>query len=755
MSFLPNRFCKLIPGVGDFLGKIGSEKITKSVNLLNKVPGMEPIKKEELFYIMETKGNLHDLEERILKMQASVARQDLFLRIISGGDENPVVKKTVEFIMNNKIEEAEEEVRRAMEENPEETKKIIERYSMSLPQILKAVESEEMLPEEGALKAQPFFEKNPFVLEASKQTGFEVDKVASVASGVFIKTKEMPRSSADLIGNLMDSMRGMMNFSITKRASKEIGIEKSTIRSVYGINVFEFSEIVKKLKEEIGENLFSGAVNEENEEELKKRLKDKSVHSTERRVINFILKNRNNPGEIHKLYEYVMDEKNIKIALKEIGKTFRKAGIRDERKLSESEIKEKSVAYFEKDLTVGKMLKTKFSLKKDRETLASYTLASMFYTMPKAFRANIHLKTLHALFRDPKRVAGLQKMVGESWFLGRRAAFKRGIETIKAEKMYGFTDKGAELSTEIKKTGKGVRRIGGSGRMLKLLGPGMLAASEVYNVSTGRSTVQGSVGRFAGGMLRFVPVVGTGLDFSEAISGEDQLNGQKLTTTERVARVGWGVLGAISDVAMLIPGLGVFAKTAFLGARAARITKAARLAKATKILRYGSLSVGVGAGVVAPLVMSPEMRGAVGAMGTIGVTGAKGVRSALRLLTGPGGGALDADIALSQYKKATVNLAKKGAKKIKETAKSLKEKTEEFLEKHDNVIGSWGTDTKARFAKYMEDKKQFSKLDNIKKIMEREPYVIEEIFSDNSLSTTKRHEIMSEYIESNKKGKEF
>ncbi len=754
MSFFQNRFCKLIPGVSDIFGKVGAENIVKKgTDLLKKAPGMEPVSKEELFYIMETKGHLRDLEKKILSMQAGVARNELFLKIVSGNDKSPVVKKTIEFIINDEIEEAEEEVRRAMEEDPEETKRIVEKYAMSLPQILRAVESEEITVDEGTLRAEPFFKKNPFVLEASKQTGFGVDKMASVAAGVFIKTKEMPRSSTDLIGGLMDGMRSMMSLGVTKNAAKKIGIEKSTIRSVYGINVFEFSEIVKTLKEEISEDLFSGSVGEEDKKKLEKRLKNRSVHSTERRVINFILKNRNNPDEISKLYQYVVDENNIENTLSEIDKTFRKGGSLDGEKLSESEIRKKSVAYFQNELTIGKMLKTKFSVKENRETLASYTLASLFYTMPRAMRGNMRLKTINAIFTD-KGVKGMtaemQRRVKGSWFLGKKNAFNRYIKTIQAEKMYGYSAKGAEAGGDMTKMNKGIKAASRTtGMMRKLLGPGMLAASEVYNVSTNRSTVQESVGRFAGGILRFVPIIGTGLDFTEAISGSDQLNGQKLTGTERLARTGWGVLGLIGDFAMLIPGFGIAIKGSISSARVTRLARGS-----SRVVRTTALGVGVGAGVVAPLVSSKEMRGAVGAIGTIGVTGAKGVRAAFRLLTGPGGGALDADIAMSQFKDATVKLTKKGAKKVTETTKALTKKTKEFMEKYDDTIGSWGADAKARFTEYMGDKEQSSKLDSIKKMMDEKQYRIEDIFSDNTLSTVERHKKMSEYIENAKGGGE-
>ncbi len=752
MLFINKRFCRFLPKVRESLGTF-TDAMDQGEEMLSNPPILQAITKERLFYEMETKGNLKDLARQIVLQESQIQRQELSRRVTGDTPENTLANDVIDLIQQQKLADAESKVREEMRKNPAETKKILANYQLSLDQILLRFQAKEMTRDEAMLASQQALLKNPLIAQASKETGFPVEALAAGASGVFLDTERIPENPWDMVKGIQSSMEGLMHFRVAKRAAEKINVQESSIRAVYSINAQKFVGIVKMLKNMIDPSLPGSFVSESMKQKIQANLDNPSLDSDERRVMNFLLKDRGNSQELKKLYEYVGGRENIEFTLSEIDKTFEKKASLEKEAVSRSEIRRRSQDFFRENVDVGTMLKYKFQLKEDRETLASYTMASAFGTLPRAFQGQLRLRSMTGFFdklaKNPDAAEEFTKLFKDTWKLNRGTFLKTQIEAEEFRKLGKASTQGAaEIGTVSEKAGKAARKTAGMGRYLKLVGPGMLVASEVYNVSTGRSTLPETVGRVAGGMLRFVPIVGTALDFTEAITGKDQINGQKLNRTERLARAGWGVLGALGDVAMLIPGAGSlyswrhFCRTSCEGSPCCRSGN-----QDSSNRRFGRWHWRRRRSTVG---RSPEMRGAVGVTGAIAVKTTEATFGAIRLMAGPSGGAADMDVAMASIKEKTGNTVKRASEAVADT-------TENVLKKYDITVAAWGAGSFAALKTYFKNPKNLPQLSEVKSILEKDKSKIAElkkIFTDPSLSIDKRHQQMKDFIERSKKSGE-
>ena len=166
------------------------------------------------------------------------------------------------------------------------------------------------------------------------------------------------------------------------------------------------------------------------------------------------------------------------------------------------------------------------------------------------------------------------------------------------------------------------------------------------------------------------------------------MNGQKLQDSERIARAGWGVVGLVSDVAMLIPFAGPLIKAGTMSLRAASLAKYARI---------GGLGVGVGMGV-SPLLVSESGREAMGAGATVAAGTAKATIGAIRLLSGSEGGAGDMMVATAKMKESVKELAGKAKEAVVEGASQLNEMKGKLSENVSKMVDRFAPALRDRFS---------------------------------------------------------
>jgi hypothetical protein len=716
--FFYSRFCKLgldpigFGGLNDVVKATMPEEI-EGVTEPQKELFVRPVTWERILAEFETNQNLRSLQEELVKHQAVIQRQDLLGKILAdSSNQNNETKVIIDLLMQedqtNGIERAEQMVRSFQKEHATEYHAAVERYNNDPRVIREKLLAGELSETEANVLLQKALEKHPTITKLASKLGLEMTAVSGFVAGAFAKTGKIPQSTTELLWAMRDGAESLLNYKTLGRAAEKMQVKDEDLRSVYGMNIGVFTTTIEEC-----------ITYKDDKESLQKLLDTPGKSADARRIIKrFLSGDSSQISGLTQVSNAIAEKKEQ--ALKELDKTFTHNAAKEGLPISATQVRQKSLDFFRNDLTVARMMTLLYSLKEDRETLLSYTTASLLATLPKGLSALSKLHGWERILNKPDLIAHLTEGGSDMSRLGRMRGLSRAVQEGALMHSHGYRLDQAASAAQHSSTQKTIAKSHGFGKALRYLGVGGLAATEIYNVQTGRSKVEESLPRFAGGMLRFVPLIGTGLDFTEAFSGQDQLNGQKLTSTERISRFGWGIVGGISDVLMLVPGVGLLGKGAVASLRGASLAKAAA--------RTRTLAMGAGIGMgVAPILVAPEGRAAVGAAVTVGVGTASASLGLLKLLGGTGeSGAGDLMVATTEMEKNMKRGIQSATTKTAETVRSAAEATKHGWEalrgELERKLADWNSDSRNRL------------MDNVQRMSDTDRTEVLEALDDEKIS---------------------
>ncbi len=622
-------FFSLIPG-----GNIGKQIIDKAQEAADKMTRGEKIEKfskNDVFILMETEGNLNELVRSIeaaqakegirndvTKLKEAVAKDRFVENLIDkkerGDDINQYVSQEIDNLSSQERVKLEQQV---------------ENYMGDFQHLVRQMSRGDTPEEEIEATAAAFIQKSPHLRELAEKTGIPLAGLASAAGGA---TTAGLKKGAGWMETAAGIAGGLVSFRVAGRACEKMQVPRFLLTSFFSVPLTTFTSTVEECE---------GKKHSLNE---LKKMRDSESDRKKRIIISaYLSKNRNKRNTLYAMYQEFSSKVNLDKVRRELVKAAVKAKIPNPESAAEEKMATLTVSRYCRTLYA-----TREDCDLLTQTFTTHLVASggrLFGGARQLAKINEIFTEMHAFHRIPelttevadaqaklakaqqgtkaarvaakglkkaqktlriaqelqeegaKHIREITKRMGDAkgWkyfkgskYLAKIKASQHAFDEIARRKF--STTIGEETAKGLKGVSKGVKR--GGGKLLKYGGHFLPAAIlsggfEAYNLATGRSSGIGtSLGRVGSTLLRVFPFIGTGIDWKEAMTGEEFLTGRKLNSKERFAAVGWGVASLAADVATIFTfGLGGAAKAA---------VSAGRLAKVTKVARTGMMFGGMG-----------------------------------------------------------------------------------------------------------------------------------------------------------------